>query len=115
MIVVEINEGKKIEYEVTNTKITFADELMLNLAKYQNENDVKIDICMDTLGNLTNKVTANGRYVAQIIVPGFEYEKQETNEQIATVSEDDSQSQNEEVVRLPLNMGKVQLSLWSLD
>lgn len=33
MKIVEKNAGTKIDFEVSGTKITFADELMLNLAK----------------------------------------------------------------------------------
>ena len=33
--VVEINEGTKIDYEQNGTKLTFDDQLMINVAKYQ--------------------------------------------------------------------------------
>ena len=34
MKVIEVNEGPKVSYEVDKTRVTFNDELMLNLAKY---------------------------------------------------------------------------------
>lgn len=37
MKVVEVNVGKKIEYSVSKNKITFADELMLNCEKLDQE------------------------------------------------------------------------------
>ena len=44
MIVIEKNVGPKIPYEVNGTKITFDDDLMLNLAKRQDEEPVHIVI-----------------------------------------------------------------------
>ena len=35
MKVVEVSVGKKIEYSVSKSKITFADELMLNCEKLE--------------------------------------------------------------------------------
>ena len=41
MIIKEVNEGKKIAYEVDGNRIYFGDdELMLNLSKY--ERDVEV-------------------------------------------------------------------------
>ena len=42
MKIVEKNAGTKIDFEVSGTKITFADELMLNLAKLQ----IRISVLM---------------------------------------------------------------------
>ena len=47
MIIVEKNEGPKISYVEKGTKITFDDELMLNLAKYERDEDNHIDVCRD--------------------------------------------------------------------
>ena len=47
--IIEKNEGKKIPYRVSGTKIYFGedDDLMLNLAKRQREYPVYMDICAD--------------------------------------------------------------------
>ena len=45
MKIVEKNAGTKIDFEVSGTKITFADELMLNLAKLQKDEPEHKDIC----------------------------------------------------------------------
>lgn len=45
MNVIEVNEGTKIPYSVSKTKITFDDELMLNVQKLERDFDVCIDIC----------------------------------------------------------------------
>lgn len=47
MKIVEKNAGTKIDFEVSGTKITFADELMLNLAKLQKESQsIRISVLM---------------------------------------------------------------------
>ena len=52
MKVVEVNVGEKIPYTVSKTKVTFNDELMLNLAKLERDFDVSVDICIDKFGML---------------------------------------------------------------
>ena len=52
MKIVEKNAGTKIDFEVSGTKITFADELMLNLAKLQKDEPEHKDICFDDDGDL---------------------------------------------------------------
>ena len=47
MKVIEINEGSKIPYEVSKTKICFDDDLTINLAKRQEDWPVHIDILTD--------------------------------------------------------------------
>ena len=44
MIIVEKNPGQKIDYEVNKTKITFDDDLTLNLAKREEDYAVHIDV-----------------------------------------------------------------------
>jgi len=44
MTVKSKNEGTKIPYEISGTRITFDDDLSLNLAKKQRDWDVHIDI-----------------------------------------------------------------------
>ncbi len=52
--VIEKNEGKKIEWEQSGTRLYFGDdELMLNAAKYQKDWPVSVDVCKDRAGNLT--------------------------------------------------------------
>lgn len=101
MIVIEKNEGTKIEYEVSKTKITFADELMLNLAKLEKDWPVHKDICMDADGDLTTGVGDGLYYVAEIDIPAREYEDQESEEDLPAAK--------------PLYMSKVTLTLWGLE
>ena len=46
IIVVEKNEGKKIAYEVSATKIIFGDDdLMVNIKNRERDEEVTLDIC----------------------------------------------------------------------
>jgi hypothetical protein len=79
MIVVEKNEGAKIEYKITvsTKKITFGDdELTINLSKYERDEEVCIDICVDENGMLTIGQMAK-YYVAQVILPARQYSDEE--------------------------------------
>ena len=69
MIIVEKNPGQKIDYEVNKTKITFDDDLTLNLAKREEDYAVHIDVCFDEDGALCIGAAAGRSYVAQIDAP----------------------------------------------
>lgn len=76
IIVIEKNEGEKIAYEVSTTKITFGDdELMVNLKTRERDEEVTLDICKDTQQGLTLGVNTEAReYVAQVTIPARGYE-----------------------------------------
>ena len=62
MKIIEKNEGKKINYNLTGTKLDFADgALTLDLARYQQDDTVTRDIMVDSEGYLT---TGRGLYYA---------------------------------------------------
>ena len=110
MIIVEKNEGPKISYVEKGTKITFDDELMLNLAKYERDEDNHIDVCRDKCGNLVSGVipgTAE-HYVAQIDIPARSYTYEDNG-----VDEDGRHQQKQ--VAVPLDMKRVTLTLWSME
>ena len=96
--VVEINEGTKIDYEQNGTKLTFDDQLMINVAKYQKGFPVHVDICMDADRNLCTGVAAGLFYVAQLDIP----------------DENGMNPQTPPAV-IPLDMSDVTLTLWSID
>ena len=52
MKIIEANEGQKISYSTTKTWLNVGDQIMLNLKKYEADNDVHIDITSDMAGNL---------------------------------------------------------------
>ena len=101
--VVEKNEGAKIAYEEQGTKLFFGDdEIMLNVAKYQKEWPVVIDICKDKAGNLTIGTESANRYVVQVEIPEVKYTEIEKEEETERKAE-------------PLDMSEVILILWSVD
>ena len=101
MKVIQKNEGPKIDYEINWAKITFDDDLTINLAKRQDDFDVHIDVCYDRDGNLVIGTAAGRAYVAEIDIPAREYTKPETEE--------------EQPEPVPLDMEKVTLSLWAIE
>lgn len=106
MIVIEKNTGSKIPYEVSGTKIDFDDgALTLKLERYQKDWPIHKDICMDADGNLTMGVGAGLFYVAEIDIPGREYQQQESTEE----------EEGTAPAALPLDMNKVTLTLWALE
>ena len=105
MIIVEMNEGQKIDYEVQNTatkkKITFDDDLTINLAKREEDWPVHIDVCYDEDRELVIGTATGRAYVAQIDIPARQYTPGETEE--------------DPPVPVPLNLDNVTLSLWSIE
>lgn len=106
MIIVEKNQGPKIDYDVQNTatkkKITFDDDLTINLAKRQEDWEVHIDICYDQMRELVIGAAAGRSYVAEIDLPKREY-----------LIEGEGEEQT--ITPLPLDMDKVTLSLWAIE
>lgn len=101
MIIIEKNPGTKIPYEVSGKRITFDDDLSLNLSKQEKDWPVHIDICVDADRNLCTGTGQGLYYVAQIDIPAAVYTEPE--------SEDESPE------RQPLDMDTVTLTLWSID
>lgn len=108
MIVKEINEGAKIPYEVSGTKICFDDDLTINLAKRQEDWAVHIDVCSDKDGALVIGAASGSYYVAQIDIPEREYTEPET-------SGEDEGEEAAQPEAIALDMDKVTLTLWALE
>ena len=103
--VIEKNEGEKIAFEQSGTRLYFGDdELMVNAAKYQKDWPVEVDICKDKAGNLTIGTGSALRYVAQIMIPAAKYNE---------ITEGEEMTENRELI--PLDMGTVELHLWSVE
>ncbi len=109
MIIVEMNEGQKIDYEIQNTatkkKITFDDDLTINLAKREEDWPVHIDVCYDEDECLVIGTAAGRAYVAQLDIPAREYIYHEAGEG----------EEPEPPTPVPLDLDKVTLSLWSIE
>ncbi len=121
MNVVEKNIGTKIDYNLRQKKLSFADgELTINLERYQSDDVVTRDIMVDSEGYL---IMGKGRfYVAQVEIPAKEYE--ETTETVTeeVTEEVDGEMVTHEVTKevtnrtpLPLDTDKVTLYLFSID
>lgn len=122
MKVIEVNEGRKIPYEVNGTKICFDDDLTINLAKRQEDCDVHIDVCSDQNGALVIGAASGNYYVAQIDIPKREYEEivSEDEPTGAVQYEDEGENQIQKQPKIvrepkPLDMDSVTLSLWALE
>lgn len=106
MIVIEKNEGEKIPYTVSKTKIDFDDGMLtMKLERYQKDWPIHKDICMDADGNLTMGVGDGLFYIAEVDIPAREYQEPD----IAEGEEETAP------VALPLDMDKVTLTLWALE
>ncbi len=109
MQVIEKNQGPKIAYEETGTKVTLGDdELMVNVAKYQRDWPVHLDICSNRDKQLVVGTGEGLFYVAQLDIPETKYEPHDDPGE-----EDDGEGGALEPI--PIDMGEVVLTLWSLD
>ena len=116
MIVVNKNEGPKIPYSIRTTKITFDDDLTINLAKRERDDPVHIDVCADRDGELVIGAAAGRRYVAEIDIPARRYEEQPEPEPAEGETVDDEMDgEGAAPVPIPLDMNTVTLSLWAIE
>lgn len=109
MIVIEKNEGRKIDYEIQDTskakKITFDDDLTINLVKREEDWPVHIDVCFDHDGDLVIGTAAGRAYVAEIDIPAREYIYHDAGEG----------EEAEPPTPVPLDLDKCTLSLWAVE
>lgn len=109
MIIVEKNEGPKIDYEVKNTAtkktICFDDDLTINLVKREQDWAVHIDVCFDHDGELVIGTAAGRAYVAEIDIPARRYDEEP----------DPEDPEQTILVPIPLDLDTVTLSLWSIE
>lgn len=112
MNVIEVNEGAKIPYSVSKTKITFDDELMLNVQKLERDFDVVVDICIDKYGMVTTGLGV--KYAAQIEIPARKYT--EKVEQNPNYDPEDETSQETITTKepVPFSMANVTLKLYAI-
>lgn len=132
MKIVELNAGRKIDYELRGTKLDFADStLVMNLAKYQKDDTVTATITANAQGNLAVDSDNGKYYVAQVEIPGTEYEEvevegpAESDTMTAAEQETDAAAQAEDAETepqthierkaKPLDTDKVILRLWSIE
>ena len=102
MIIIEKNEGTKIPYSVNGKKVTFNDDLTINLASREQDWPVHIDICFDEDRALVIGAAAGRAYVAEIDIPARQYTEEDIDGEIQRTP-------------VPLDMDTVTLSLWSIE
>lgn len=143
MKVTELNEGKKIAYDVKKTVLTLdGGRIALDLQKYQKDYLVTLDFMTDGEGNLLmNAFDSLRAYVAEIRLPAYETETVEVEDEETTAAdttpadEQDAaaqagvtgETQDAEAAtqgetqkktvtrRLSLDMSKVELDLFAID
>jgi hypothetical protein len=112
MIIIEKNSGQKIQWEQNGYVVSFANgELALNCQAYQRDWAVHLDICSNDCGQLVIGTQIGSDYVAELDIPSTEYIYPEAPEEF------DGESEMNEApapVFMPLDMGKVTLSLWAI-
>lgn len=126
MIVKEKNEGAKIPYTVKGSKITFDDELMVNVQRFERDDPAHIDICRDRNGNLVTGVIPGyaERYVAQIDIPARAYTETVIDAPAPAAEDQDGadsasgggmERQSVQREAVPFDMSKCTLTLWAIS
>lgn len=70
--------GKHIEYRTTAKSIIFGDDdISINLKNRERDDEVLIDVCTDTNGELTMGTAVGLNYVAQLRIPARQYTEEE--------------------------------------
>lgn len=112
MKVIEVNKGEKIPYSVSKTKITFDDELMLNIEKLERDFDVTVDVCIDKYGMLTTGLGVV--YAAQIEVPARQYKEETVDNPDYDPEDPQSNPTITNRVPVPFSMDNVTLKLYAI-
>ena len=126
MIVQEKNKGEKIPYTVKGSKITFDDELMVNVQRFERDDPAHIDICRDRNGNLVTGVIPGyaERYVAQIDIPARAYTETVIDAPAPAAEDQDGadsasgggmERQSVQREAVPFDMSKCTLTLWAIS
>lgn len=112
MRIEEMNQGKKIAHKLEGTMLSFGEgALCINLAAYQRDHAVTLDIMEDGNGNLMMG-QPGVVYVAQVEIPVRQYQEIATMEETAPA--EDGSIQTMERVPLPLNEQEIELRLWAV-
>lgn len=110
MNIIHKNDGAKVPYTISGSRLTIDDQVTYNLTRYERDEASHIDVCRDKRGNLVSGVipgTAE-RYVAQIDIPARKYTYVPDG-----VDADGRPKEKKEAV--PLDMESVTLTLWSME
>ena len=106
MIVTNVNDGQKVQYDVTGTLLEIGD-VVIDLQERQESTQKVIDVCLDNQLQ-TMREGLGAWYVATVIIPPIQNEVYDTGEL------DDNGDPIYKTRTLPLDMSKVELRLWGL-
>lgn len=106
MKIVEKNEGTKIPYTLDGTKLNINEEMTLDLAKYERDFAVHLDVCHNEYGMLTMGLSDN--YVAQIDIPARQYTEE-------TDGVDDKNVPIQKKAAVAFSTDNVVLTLWKVE
>lgn len=119
------NEGEKIAWAQSKTKIIFGDDdLAIRCDTRQRDIPVTVDVCMDDQNNLTIGTGTGRYYVAQVEIPAQKFveveDPAEDAQEAAETAEgaedkDTANTRKTHTEAVPLDMADVKLVLWSLD
>ena len=112
------NEGEKIAWAQSKTKIIFGDDdLAIRCDTRQRDIPVTVDVCMDDQNNLTIGTGTGRYYVAQVEIPAQKFVEVEDPAETAegTEDKDTANTRKTHTEAVPLDMADVKLILWSLD
>lgn len=101
MIVHEKNHGEKIEFQLIGSELRIRDEeMILDLSAMQEEEAVQVIVYFDRQKKLTTNSRKGRSYVLEIVIPPMEYMPSEENP--------------EEIIPAPIDLNKVELTLWAV-
>lgn len=106
MNIIKKGEGGKVFFTTLGTKIIFDDMLMIDLGRYQRDEEIVVDISLNDNDML--QMGLGKWYVANVVIPGKSYAMVESEEK------DENGNNTERRVAESLNMADVTLYLWDL-
>ncbi|GHU52630.1 hypothetical protein AGMMS49975_08830 [Clostridia bacterium] len=123
MIIIEKNEGQKVQYEQNGYTVSFAEgELSLNCAIYQRDWAAHLYICANDYGQLVIGTESGKTYVAEIDIPArsYIYPDAPVENPVAEDEDEDTEDNGGNIAEqpaptpVPLSMDDVTLSLWAI-
>lgn len=105
-IIIEKTGGVKVDVAFNGNKVILGDdEMTLNLAKYERDDPVHIDIGLNAWGFLSFGIS--DRYAVQLEIPARSYVFQESEDEV-----DENGNAKIEKIAQPFDMSKVTVILW---
>lgn len=120
MQIIEKNEGQKLAYSVRGTKLELGDgDIVLNLAKFERDTAVHIDIVSDEYDCLATSIggsTEGKRYAAEVDIPEREYVEIQNPDAVPAAETGEGMSSAPSTISepVPFDMTRCTLTLWAM-